>query len=318
MKKILLYFAIQINAFAVFAQQPVQLADSVPTNIGGFQAGYDIRSESEKEVGNKGNFSRYKIHFFVTNTTNEAKIIVYKPNSSVFGSGTSPDIAQFKCLNATGARFTSKEFTLQAKQCIIDALVDETDAAGKTKQVRKPASIGYWVKPGETLSSNSIVIVPLNEKPNITVTFYPGSTSMGASIINNNAASNNTQYVSHFIHIKNTNGNIYLHNQHGPLECSAITNGWWSAEWEIIPVNGTNYFLIKNHWKNNFISTNNMTMLSEDGNSKNSEWSVEETGGNFYTIRNAGNNAKLILDNGTLKASSSYTASNPAQWIIGE
>ena len=305
--------AIQLLASTCFAQQTINITDSIPVTTGGLKAGYEIRDASEKEVGSKGNFSRYKIHFYVTNTSNEAKIIVYKPNSTIFGSGTSSDIAQFKCLNATGARFTSKEFTLHANACIIDALVDETDAAGKTKQVRKPANIGYWIKPNETLSSNSIVIVPLNEKPTITVTMYPGSTSMPASMMDNNSSQ---QIAAHYVRIKNTTAQTYLHNQHGKLECTAIESGWWSAEWEIVPVPGSNYFLIRNHWKNNLVSMDNNTMLSTDANSLASKWMIEEAPGNIYTIRNASNNAKLILQDGVIKTTSSYTASGAVQWII--
>lgn len=345
------------------SQQTIQVTDSMPAILEGLKAGYDITGTSEKEVGNKGDFGRFKIHFYITNTSSQAKVILHKPNSNIFGSGTSPDIAQFKCLNATGARMTSKEFTLQAKPCIIDALVEETDPAGKAVQNKKLANIGYWIRPGETIASNTIVIVPLNEKPHVSVTFFPGPSNMPGTVINNNNGYDNNNYNNNnysntnynnnpnnnynnnpntnynnnnnnsggnnnfntaqnipqgFIHIKNFASNNYLHNQNGPAACTAIDHEWWSAQWEVLPVNGTNYYQIKNRWRNNFISTDNNSMISDNGKSANAMWMIEETANNskIYTLRNAANNSKLTYQDGQLKAVTSSGNQVNMQWIM--
>lgn len=321
MKQLLLILLFSVSTSA-YTQQTFSITDSMPAVSEGLKAGYDITGASEKEVGNKGNFSRYKIHFYITNTSTQAKMILYKPNSSIFGSGTSPNIIQFKCINATGARMTSKEFTLQAKPCIIDALVEETDAAsGKTVQNKKPANIGYWIKPGETLASNSVVIVPLNERPNVIATFFPGTTNIPGTVINNDN-NNNPEYIqpsatAKFVRIKNFSNNNYLHNQSGPISCSGIDYNWWSAQWEILPVNGTSYFQIRNRWKNNFISTENASLLSDNGQLSNAMWLIDENGSNnTYTIRNAASNAKLVYQDGLLKTTTFFGNQPNMQWII--
>lgn len=304
------------------AQQAMPVTDSAAATFDGLQAGYTITGASEKEVGKKGNFSRYKIRFYVTNTANDARLILYRPNSTVFGSGASPKLAYFKCANATGARLTNKEVTLEAKPCYIDALVEEKECGSdKTVQNRRSANIGYWIKPGETIASNTIMIVPLNEQPSVTVTFFPERSSMPASVMyndNNNVYSNNNQQQSQgFVRIKNYAADAYLHNQNGPLNCSGIDMGWWSAQWEMLPVSGTNYYVIRNRWKNLYISTDNGSMLSQNGQSANAYWTIDDAGtNNMYTIKNVATNAKLAYLEGAVKMINTFNNQVATQWII--
>ena len=65
--------------------------------------------------------------------------------------------------NATGARLTSKRLTLQAPACNVMAVVEDKDCnSNKTVQNKRLANIGYWIRPGETIHADVIVIVPLN------------------------------------------------------------------------------------------------------------------------------------------------------------
>ena len=95
------------------AQQVYPVSDTVPVMVNGLQIGYHIKSTEVKAVGDKGNFSRYSIKFFVTNTTNAPLIIP-------FGQGPNPSahvsdlLVRFNILNATGARFTSNVAFIKA------------------------------------------------------------------------------------------------------------------------------------------------------------------------------------------------------------
>src|ERR1700712_4930659 len=109
----------------VFAQQSFSVNESSPATAEGLQFGYNIVNEKEKEVGDKGNFSRFSLNFFITNMAADAKMLLYKPGFNLLGNDVSPTLVQFKCLNATGARLTSKEVTLQAKACNIMASVED-------------------------------------------------------------------------------------------------------------------------------------------------------------------------------------------------
>ncbi|MEO8772301.1 MAG: hypothetical protein ABI402_19535 [Ferruginibacter sp.] len=306
-----------LSSLCTKAQEPVIVTDSLPAMFNGLKAGYAIMGESEKEVGSKGNFSRYKIRFFIRNTSPEAKIFIKK--EGILNSGSAAhDIVQFKCSNATGARLTNKEATLSMQPFKIEAMVEEKECGTeKLVQNKRLADIGYWIKPGETITANTVMIVPLNEKPNMTVIFYPYNNGL-VGTMNTEANTVNTNPVQNFVRIKNFASNDYIQNQNGPLACSKIDMNWWSAQWEILPVSGTSNFQIRNRWKNNFLSTENSSLLSDNGKSANAMWQVvETTTSNIYYIKNVADNSKLIFQNGVLKTTNTYNANEAmAAWII--
>ncbi len=299
----------------------MSVTDSLPAIFDGLKAGYTITEKSEKEVGSKGTFSRYKIKFFVTNMANEAKILVQKPGLILFNSSSiSPNVAEFRCTNATGARFTNKTATLQMQTCNIEATVEDKECGSdKVVRNRRLVDIGYWIKPGETLSVSAIMITPMGENPNMTVSFFPSSTGgvVGTPVTSGNQTINNNE---EFVKIKIFASNQYLNNQNGPLRCSEIDMGWWSAEWVIAPVSGTNNFKIRNRWKNNFISTESQLLLSDNGQNTHAMWTIEETStSNVFYIKNVADNSKLLFENGVLKTSNSYSANDAkAQWVIAK
>lgn len=316
MKKICTFILIFVGLQSLKAQQIFTVTDSFPATVNGLTAGYTITEASEKEVGSKGNFSRYKIKFYVTNNSSQAIVIMHKPGFNLFGSGVVFDaVVQFKCSNATGARLTNKEATVRAKPCYVDAIVEDKECGSdKVTQNKRNVNIGYWIKPNETIATNSIMIVPLNEKPIVSVTFYPNTGNTIASIGYNNTANpiNNG-----FYRIKNFQSNYYLNNQNGTsLNCSNIDFDWWSAQWELLPINGTNYYNIRNRWKGNFLCVGNMEMLSADGNTTQSQWFIEDAGNNTYTIKNVMSNQKLTYQNGMLTLSNVFGLSDNVKWLI--
>lgn len=321
MKKII-FLTLLVNTFItkIMAQEAMAITDSFPALFQGLKAGYTILDASEKEVNDKGNFSRFKIHFFVTNISPSAKFILQKPGFGLNIGGVSPNAVQFKCLNATGYRLTNKETTLQFSTCKIEANVeDKVCGTDKTVINRRFVDIGYWIKPGETIAANSIMIVPLGEKPNMTVTYLPNSNTIIATPLNNEYQPA-VAIQQNFARIKSFATNNYLNNQNGPLACTTINDDWWSSQWEIIPVNGTNNVLIRNRWKNNYISTENPTLISDNGQTTSAMWQIEKTNLNtvFY-IKNVSNNAKLSFQNGVLKVTNSANTSfidASEEWII--
>ncbi len=103
----------------------------------------------------------------------------------------------------------------------------------------------------------------------------------------------------------------------GPLACTPVDNASLSAQWQLIPVNGTNYYLIKNRLQNNFISIDNNSMLSANDQSTNAMWIIEAIGtSNTYTIKNASNDNALINQNGALQALTVLGEMQNAKWII--
>lgn len=337
MKKVVLYLAL-LQAVNTNAQSVYPVTDMAPVNLNGLTMGYTIKSEEEKEVGNKGNFSRFSVKFYVSNTSQESKIMLFKDGFNLLGN-VSDQLAQFNCLNATGARFTSKSAIIQAAPCNVLAIVEDKDANGKTVKNKRYVQIGSWIKAGQTISTSAIVIVPLNEKPKVEVVYLANSVTPLASATSNGGYNDNTAYgntssynggtnqnlplppafTSGFVKIRNTFTNNYINTEKGPLSCTAVDNGWWSAQWQIIPVtiNGLNYFTIQNRWKNSFLTIDNSGLLSSNGQSNNAMWILEtQDGGNTYTIKNATRNAALADQNGMVETIPLQKGQQNTKWVI--
>jgi hypothetical protein len=298
----------------VFAQKTFTVTDSLPVVLDGLKAGYiikDIDLESKKN-----NQSKYKIYFYLTNTSNEAKIMYKNPGFFGHFGPITNIIALFKCANATGARLTNKMASMELQPCKLEADVEDKDCnTGKTFINKRIVDIGFWIKPGETIFKTYPMYVPQNEKPSITITFYSEPANQTGNFI---TTTNTQQAPQEFVKIKNVSSGNYLNNQSGLLNCSSIDMQWWSAQWEILPIINTNNFQIKNHWKNNFLSTKNNTLMSDNGQSPNATWTIEESAvNNFFYIKNVTDNSKLIFQNGQIKTSNTYnTNDSTAQWII--
>lgn len=297
------------------AQQALPVTDSLPALLDGIKAGYTITETSEKEVGNKGNFSRYKLRFYVTNITNETKIFYQKP--TFFGGTISNVLVRFMCANATGARLTNKDATMQMQPAYITADVESEDCkTGKKAIHRQSVNIGYWLRPGETVTVNTIMITPLGEKPAVTAVYYPQTGAQIGTLITGVP----TQQASdNFVRIKSFATNNYLQLENGPLACTSIDFGWWSAQWQVLPVPGTAYYVIKNRFRNNYITidNNNNVFMTNDAKAASAMWVVEEVGQTgTYSIRNAANNGQLVLQNNMLRVSTAYTTAPSGQWII--
>jgi hypothetical protein len=281
---LLLCFGI-ISVNKAIAQQGFPVTDQQPAVVEGLSCGYKIKSLETKAVGDKGDFSRYSISFFVRNVSNRPRILPFRPGINGM-NGVADNLVQFNCLNATGARLTSKYALIKAPPYNV-------------YQNGGVAKMGYGIMPGQTVSVDEIMIVPLNEQLNMMV-FYIGYSQQLVPI---NAAvagpppgpgpapvSNQPPPVftpDNFYQIKNANNNTFVNIQTGVINSSPIQNGWFSAQWQIIPVPGSNYVKLKNRWKGNFIDTERgyITMAPVD-QSPGTLWFLEPVDGNQFHIKN--------------------------------
>ncbi len=307
----------QDNNYGVkgFYPQTLQVTDSAPVLLNGIKAGYEIRSVDADSK--KDNQAKYKIYFYLTNTSTEAKIMYQNSGFMGHSGPINNNFALFKCLNATGARFTNKMCSMELQACNMMAKVEDKDCNGKTTINTRQVEIGYWLKPGETVSKTYPMYIPQSEKPKVTVTFYPEVANQTGTMMNgnsNNAAANNIS----FSRIKNFASGTYLNNQQGPLQCTAIENGWWSADWEIRPMEGTENFYIVSRWKNTYISSTANGMLAGNSNDTNAMWLIQESNTpNVFYIKNVSGNGRLYVENGILKVSSSFISNDAlTKWII--
>jgi len=306
MRKILfISFYLLISYCPAFAQsQTFDISDKQPALVDGLELGYIIKSTEVKTVSNKGDFSRYSVNFYVRNTSNQAKIMLYKQGLNLLGN-SSDQLAQFNCRNATGARLTSKEANINAEPCNVLAQVDNNCDPKKTKQEKRFVQIGYWIKPGQTISTNAILITPLNTLPDMQVTYLASqltplvSAAISGPLQTDQRAPIAPPPVSQsFVHLKNNFNNTYLNNQVGPPQSTKIDNGWWSAQWQLIPIPNSHMVNIRNRWKGTFVSVDLGGSVTQTGdiNARSAMWNMEATNDQgVYRFRNLASGGYLCI-----------------------
>ena len=163
---VLLVISLFISCFSM-AQTAYDIAENQPAAMNGIEYGFAVRNESRKDVGSKGTFSRYEVTIYATNKSGCTKL--FFPKQTIFGQQNNDLLAQFDCLNATGARLTAKNGTVRAKPFYVPYTTSAKTADGKTVSSTVQVQAGYWLRNGETVSSDLILIVPDGETPRLKV-----------------------------------------------------------------------------------------------------------------------------------------------------
>jgi hypothetical protein len=149
-----------ITMFMVFSTASAQIADlqeKKPVTIDGVEYGYIIKNEQTKN--NKGEeYARYEISLYATNKSGCTKL--FAERSSIYSSDAPNLLATYNCTNANGKRLTARSGTVKAREFNVNVKVKEGD-----KEVNKFVKAGYVFRNGETLKTNIVVLVPLNERP---------------------------------------------------------------------------------------------------------------------------------------------------------
>lgn len=173
-----LVVAIVLHCSIAYCQPATTIKEEEPVEIDGIQYGYNIKNESTKEAGGK-EMSRYEITLYATNKSSCLKLFLFERRSSFSNVATAiDDLAKFDCKNATGQRLTSKSGSVKAKPFYSLAKANIRDCStGKDKVEDIRVQVGFALKPGESVSNNIIVIVPLGDKPNFQVSPYFNSAS---------------------------------------------------------------------------------------------------------------------------------------------
>lgn len=170
MKPVYVYLSLLMAlSFAVptAAQPAYEVTEDQPAHYNGIEYGFSVRNESKKDVGSKGTFRRYELTAYVTNKSGCTKLFL--PRQTPFGPKDQDLLAQFDCVNATGARLTSKNATVRARSFSVPYSTTSKNAQGKdvTTTVQVPA--GHLLENGETVSQNIIVLVADGEEPRLKV-----------------------------------------------------------------------------------------------------------------------------------------------------
>lgn len=323
-KALITLFVLAAGVTKLAAQQSYPVTEATPVTINGLTMGYHINSEEVKQVSDKGDFSRFSIKFFVTNNTPEAKIIFRRMGFVGFGD-ISPNIVQFNCANATGARLTSKSALLSANPAKIMALVEDKDPnSNKTIVNKRLVDVGFWVKPGETINTTAIMIVPLNTKPDISAVYLMSNNGILASApyseVNDMPppppmGANNIRGT---YNLHNNWKDMYINTQNGTANCSITDLNQAYAQWQIIPLPGRRY-LIKNRWQNTFLTSSKPgpVELSASNQYAGAMWEIEPVpNSTFIRFKNVGNNTYLNIEYGSLQSTPIWDDALSARWAL--
>lgn len=305
------------------AQESSLVTEKQPLETSGLEIGYQINSTEVKTIGDKGDFNRCVVEFYVLNKRTSPQIIFYKTDG-ISKISASDELAEFQCLNATGMQNSVKAATILAEPCKVFGLVDKTDdGADKSPPAKRIVQIGYWIKPGQKISTIEIVIVPLNEQPKIEaynmLNAKPADNSSSGNQANASQSTNGPSVnLGGFLKIKNASNNTYLNIQTGtPLSTTLDKPSWFSAQWTLVPVTGTRYYNLQNKWKGNFLDTENGKItLSVNSQSNSSLWVLENTNDlNVYKIKNIQNGTYLALEGKNIILSQTATDA-ASSWMI--
>ncbi|MFP3832978.1 hypothetical protein [Chryseobacterium sp. SIMBA_028] len=142
-----------------------KISDGQTLEVNGMNVTFNILNKESIESGGK-QYDRYKVSATVKNTSDKA----YNIRLSAFPQIVSNiNLIELDCINATGARLTSKKIELKMKAQIINVTYSAYDKSGKFTTSTIPVTGSYYFDPGDSISDNAIFIVPQGEKPDVSV-----------------------------------------------------------------------------------------------------------------------------------------------------
>jgi len=137
--------------------QLADLGEKKPAIIDGVEYGYIVKNEQTKNA--KGEeYARFEITLYATNKSGCTKL--FAERSAMYLTDAPNLLATYNCSNANGKRLTAKSGNVKARDFYVTTKVKEGD-----KEVNRTVKAGYIFRNGETLKTNIIVLVPLNERP---------------------------------------------------------------------------------------------------------------------------------------------------------
>ncbi|WP_223605822.1 hypothetical protein [Chryseobacterium sp. OSA05B] len=142
-----------------------KISDGQTIEVNGMSVTFNILNKESVEAGGKP-YDRYKVSATVKNASDKGyniRLTSYPQIVSNIG------LVELDCINATGAKLTSKKIELKMKAQMINVSYSAYDKSGKFVTNMIPVIGSYYFDPGDAISDNAIFIVPQGEKPDVSV-----------------------------------------------------------------------------------------------------------------------------------------------------
>ncbi|WP_293309349.1 hypothetical protein [Pedobacter sp. UBA5917] len=144
-----------------------QIKDGETVNVDGIAVTYSVVNKEKLTIKDQ-NFDRYKVLASVKNNTGKSFNIRLSSSLDLTGISNSK-IIELDCVNATGARLTSKKVQVSMKSHTINVTYPTKDKDGKAITAVLPVIAGYYFDQGQVIENDAIFIVPAGETPQVTV-----------------------------------------------------------------------------------------------------------------------------------------------------
>ncbi|MFP3592887.1 hypothetical protein [Chryseobacterium sp. SIMBA_038] len=157
-----LFFAVICFGNSLNAQK---ITDGQTIDVNGMSVTFNITNKESIEAGGKP-YDRYKVSATVKNTSDKSYNIRLSSYPQIV---TNIGLVELDCINATGAKLTSKKIELKMKAQMINVTYSAYDKSGKFTNGIIPVTGSYYFDAGDTISDNAIFIVPQGQAPDVSV-----------------------------------------------------------------------------------------------------------------------------------------------------
>jgi hypothetical protein len=151
----------------VSASNAQQIKDGETLNVNGIAVTYSVTNKEKLTIKDQ-DFDRYKVLVSIKNNTGKS-FNIRLANSLDLSGINSSKIIELDCVNATGARLTSKKVQVGMKSHLINVTYPAKDKDGKSITAILPVTAGYYFDEGQVIENDAIFIVPAEETPKVSV-----------------------------------------------------------------------------------------------------------------------------------------------------
>ena len=142
-----------------------KIADGETVTVDGLAVTFNILNKESVTAGGKS-YDRYKVSATLVNKSGK-DFNLRMSNAPQLVTNT--ELVELDCINATGAKLTSKKLALKMNPQNLNVTYWAYTKDGKYQSFVIPVVSGYFLDNGGSVSDNAIFIVPQGETPNVTV-----------------------------------------------------------------------------------------------------------------------------------------------------
>lgn len=142
-----------------------KVKDGETIDFNGLSVTFNILNKESISVGGK-DFDRYKVCAKAVNNSQKSFNMRLSSAPQVASNIT---LVELNCLNATGAKLTSKKIDLKLNPQNVNVTYWAYTKDGKYQSFVIPIVAGYYLDHGDSVNDDAIFIVPKGETPDVSV-----------------------------------------------------------------------------------------------------------------------------------------------------